>query len=196
MNKFKVGDKVVGNELANQYGITVEGWIGIVSTTDGDGMIWVKASDSTGTVYHVNANCFDLCPSVVNPNPVKVSKQELLDVLSAQNDCYYSLAQVVDMIKNLEDPKPTMTDKVSVLEEDFDDVLGEIYNAVEGDISDSSRSAYIDLDSAEFYLDGNRIILEDVDVESNTIAEMVREKVKEVLSKYVTVIEKSETLEA
>jgi len=162
--------------------------------------MWIRPfNGSDDDRYHVSMECFDLylrTKETITSEPVKISKEELLDVLSAQNDCYYSLAQVVDMIKNLEDPKPTMTDKVSVLEEDFDDVLGEIYNAVEGDISDSSRSAYIDLDSAEFYLDGNRIILEDVDVESNTIAEMVREKVKEVLSKYVTVIEKSETLEA
>ena len=196
MNKFKVGDKVVGNELANQYGITVEGWIGIVSTTDGDGMIWVKASDSTGTVYHVNANCFDLCPSVVNPNPVKISKQELLDVLSAQNDCYYSLAQVVDMINKIEDPKPVLSSKVQVTAEGYDSFLDSVRERFEANFGGHNGGRFIDLDTADFSLNGNRVELDSVDLDADEVVDTAVECLENVLIQYVEVLEKSDLLEA
>ena len=191
MNKFKVGDKVVGNKDANQYSITVEGWTGVViKLGEADrNSIYVRPLDNPDHEgFEVLESCFDL-------KPANLTKEETLDLLSTQHDCFYSLPQVVEMIKNIKDPEPIVTDKVSVLEEDFEDILDQVFDAVEGDISDSSRSAYIDLDSADFYLESNnRLILEDVDIDGDAIAEMVREKVEEVLSKYVTIIEKSETL--
>lgn len=192
MTKFKIGDVVIGNEKANQYSITTEGWIGVVTRLGEyhSNSISVKSLDGDNHEgFEVRSDCFDL-------KAPKLTKQATLDLLSTQHDCFYSLPQVVEMIKNIEDPKPVVADKVSVLEEDFDSILNQIFDAVEENINDSSRSAYVDLDSAEFYLDwnGNKIILEDVDIESSTIAEMVREKAQEVLSKYVTVVEKSEEL--
>ena len=187
MTKFKIGDVVIGNEKANQYTITTEGWIGVVTRLGehDSNNICVKPIDRDDHEgFEVRSDYFDL-------KATKLTKEATLDLLSTQHDCFYSLPQVVEMIKNIEDPKPVVADKVSVLEEDFEDILNQIFDAVDSDISDSSRSAYIDLDSAEFTIDGNRIYLEDVDVESDTIAEMVRDKVKDILKKYVIVVEKS-----
>lgn len=58
--KFKVGDKVIGNEKANDnYGITGKGWIGYVIEIFEDGQIRVseEATDKHG--YTVDPDCFD-----------------------------------------------------------------------------------------------------------------------------------------
>lgn len=35
MTKFKIGDQIIGNKLANSYGITREGWRGVVTEVGG-----------------------------------------------------------------------------------------------------------------------------------------------------------------
>lgn len=58
--KFKIGDYVVANEKANShYGITREGWRGVVTGLDLPKFIMVKALTKTGK-YTVLAECFDL----------------------------------------------------------------------------------------------------------------------------------------
>lgn len=66
MGKFKVGDRVVGNEKANRYGITVEGWEGTV-TRVGNGYISVNGPGSCGGVgFSVDPDCFDLLQPAPN----------------------------------------------------------------------------------------------------------------------------------
>lgn len=61
--KFKVGDKVVGNKLANiKYSITKEGWKGVVTKLDDDERyIWVTES-SGDDPFMVMSVCFDFFP--------------------------------------------------------------------------------------------------------------------------------------
>ena len=61
MTKFKVGDVVIGNKLANDYGITVEGWKGDVVDIDihSKNNIFVKDL-ATKDKYWVDSNCFDM----------------------------------------------------------------------------------------------------------------------------------------
>lgn len=66
--KFKVGDKVIGNEKADAtYAVTRKGWTGVVvnvfKTT-----IEVRGKGRTcdETTYVVDANCFDLCDNNVS----------------------------------------------------------------------------------------------------------------------------------
>jgi hypothetical protein len=61
MTKFKVGDVVIGNKLANDYGITVEGWKGEVVDTDPQSINNIFVKDlATKDKYWVDSNCFDL----------------------------------------------------------------------------------------------------------------------------------------
>ena len=61
MTKFKVGDVVIGNKLANDYGITVEGWKGEVVDTDPHSINNIFVKDlATKDKYWVDSNCFDL----------------------------------------------------------------------------------------------------------------------------------------
>ncbi|NCZ70894.1 MAG: hypothetical protein EBY80_12175 [Actinobacteria bacterium] len=61
MTKFKVGDVVIGNKLANDYGITVEGWKGEVVDTDPQSINNIFVKDlATKDKYWVDSNCFDM----------------------------------------------------------------------------------------------------------------------------------------
>lgn len=71
MAKFKIGDKVIGNEQASKhYPYTITGWIGEVTDVHGDGSIQVK--DATSSKMWVNADCFDL----YSPTPEKKKKTD------------------------------------------------------------------------------------------------------------------------
>lgn len=61
MAKFKVGDKVVGNEKANRYGITNQGWVGYVVSVGDDRIdVWEKLGEGIDGGYTVDPACFDL----------------------------------------------------------------------------------------------------------------------------------------
>ena len=193
MAKFKVGDVVIGNKLASKYGITDTGWCGVVTTVDeSDNKIWVKPYQGTdGDRYHVDVDCFDLYQTPVI-DPIKVSKQELLDILSAQNDCFYSLAQVVEMINKIEDPKPATSKNIVVSQEAFDSFVDEVVERFQEEVRRGQD--FVDLDSAEFSLRGNEIELDSVELHTDDLEEVIQACVSHTLNNYVT-IEKSEALE-
>lgn len=80
-NEFKVGDLVRANANANGYGITTEGWIGVVidrQTVTKE--IKVAGSNLTGSGSWVNPCAFD----VLNPETLKITEQgvpEIKDVI-------------------------------------------------------------------------------------------------------------------
>lgn len=196
---LKVNDVVVGNAMANKYAITCAGWVGVVTSIDeGDSnLIWVKPfNGSDDDRYNVSMECFDLCErtkETITPEPVKISKEELLDVLSAQNDCYYSLAQVVDMIKNLEDPKPEPLTPGNILLEEiyYDRFLDQVRERFEANFADpGSGSRFIDVDTAEFSLNGNRVELDSVDLNADEVVDTAMECLENVMCSWVVRIEK------
>lgn len=199
---LKVNDVVVGNAMANKYAITCAGWVGVVTSIDeGDSnLIWVKPFNGPGDDrYNVSMECFDLylrTKETITPEPVKISKEELLDVLSAQNDCYYSLAQVVEMIKKIEDPKPVLSSKVQVTAEGYDSFLDAVRERFEANFGGHNGGRFIDLDTADFSLNGNRVELDSVDLNADEVVDTAVECLENVLIQYVEVLEKSELLEA
>ena len=199
---LKVNDVVVGNAMANKYAITCAGWVGVVTSIDeGDSnLIWVKPFNGPGDDrYNVSMECFDLylrTKETITPEPVKISKEELLDVLSAQNDCYYSLAQVVEMIKKIEDPKPVLSSKVQVTADGYDSFLDAVRERFEANFGGHNGGRFIDLDTADFSLNGNRVELDSVDLNADEVVDTAVECLENVLIQYVEVLEKSELLEA
>ena len=195
MAKFKVGDVVIGNKLADKYGITDTGWCGVVTSIDEpNDMIWVKpyGNAEVGDRYHVEPECFDLYQTPVL-DPIEMTKQELLDILSAQNDCFYSLAQVVEMINKIEDPKPVTSKEIKITEQQFDNFVDEVVERFQEEVRRGTD--FVDLDSAEFSLNGNEIELDSVDLHTDDLYELVQSCVCHTLNNHVT-IEKSEALEA
>ena len=60
-NKFKVGDTVIGNDLANgRYNYTTKGWKGVVKKVYPDGYF------ESGN-YKLNPECFDLLEAEPEP---------------------------------------------------------------------------------------------------------------------------------
>ena len=199
MAKFKVGDVVIGNKLADKYGITEPGWIGVVTTVDEpNDMIWAKPYWGTdGDRYHVDTECFDLYKTRVQDS-TKVTKQALLEDLSNQNDCFYSLAQVINMINKIEDPKPEplTPGNIELSEEDYDSFLDKVRERLEANFAAYGGDKFIDLGTAEFSLSGNEIELVSVDLDSDEVVDTAMECLENVLNNYVVVLEKSEALEA
>ena len=199
---LKVNDVVVGNAMANKYFVTCAGWVGVVTAIDegNSNLMWVRPfNGSDDDRYHVSMECFDLylrTKETITPEPVKVSKQALLEDLSNQNDCYYSLAQVVDMIKNLEDPKPVLSSKVQVTAEGYDSFLDAVRERFEANFGGHNGGRFIDLDTADFSLNGNRVELDSVDLNADEVVDTAVECLENVLIQYVEVLEKSELLEA
>jgi hypothetical protein len=62
--KFKIGDMVIGNKKANTYGITCEGWKGVVKSVDNKGKTISARGRGFGgctfTFTDLDASCFDL----------------------------------------------------------------------------------------------------------------------------------------
>lgn len=56
--KFQIGDKVIGNQKANKYGITRKGWTGTVVKVVGE-IITVESADYACS-FVVDSDCFDL----------------------------------------------------------------------------------------------------------------------------------------
>lgn len=199
---LKVNDVVVGNAMANKYGLTCQGWEGVVISIDeGDSnRMWVRPFNGPDDDrYHVSMECFDLylrTKKPITPEPVKISKEELLDVLSNQKDCYYSLAQVVDMIKSIEDPKPVLYSKVQVTAEGYDSFLDCVRDRFEANFAGhGGTNRFIDLDTADFSLNGNRVELDSVELDADEVVDTAMECLENVLIQYVEVLEKSDALE-
>lgn len=198
---LKVNDVVVGNAMASKYQITCPGWVGVVTNIDegNPNYIWVRSFNGPDEdVHHVNMECFDLylrTKETITPEPVKISKEKLLKDLSNQNDCYYSLAQVVEMINKIEDPKPVLYSKVQVTAEGYDNFLDSVRERLEGNFCGSGDN-FIDTDTAEFSLNGNRVELDSVELDSDEVVDTAMECLENVLNQYVVVLEKSELLEA
>lgn len=68
MSKFKVGDKVIGNALANQYSKTREGTIwNVIRAYSYCGCNTIVVQDDEGSPkagFTVEAKCFDLLPVI------------------------------------------------------------------------------------------------------------------------------------
>lgn len=199
---LKVGDVVIGNAMASKYAITGPGWLGVVTDIDilNPNLVWLRPFNGPeGDRYHVYMEEFDLykrTKETITPNPVKISKEELLDVLSNQKDCYYSLAQVVDMIKSLEDPKPVLYSKVQVTAEGYDSFLDCVRDRFEANFAGhGGTNRFIDLDTADFSLNSNNTVeLDSVDLDADEVVDTAMECLENVLIQYVEVLEKSEPL--
>lgn len=79
--KFQIGDKVIGNQKANKYAITREGWTGTVVKVVGE-IITVESADDVGR-FVVDSDCFDLVSrKETEKTPKKTPKTPKKDPIS------------------------------------------------------------------------------------------------------------------
>ena len=76
--KFKVGDVIIGNEKANAYGHTVQGWIGVVTRVEGDHFHAKGRDDDSGggTGFELRYDRFDLLEDAETPRRIEISVKE------------------------------------------------------------------------------------------------------------------------
>jgi hypothetical protein len=74
--KFKVGDRVMGNEKANKYGITIKGWTGTVTQVYKSHFCAREDGDTTN--FPLDYDCFDL----VNTNQTITIYRKDRDVIA------------------------------------------------------------------------------------------------------------------
>ena len=120
MTKFKVGDIVIGNKLANDYGITVEGWKGLVievvrDPEEGEDDLWVK--DLTGIErYWVESCYFDL--SQEEPCDIEVGTLDGVDYpISMDRD--NSVNPFPSIMKDKEDSKDMVNVSVEFIKQAY-----------------------------------------------------------------------------
>jgi len=207
---FTAGDVVVGNAGANRYGKTVEGWYGIVTKVDysSEGREYITVTPAVcnsagewildpteGGEYRVLSSCFDAVTiAVQQPSP---SKEAIYDAISQINTfvkidgVHYSLSSLVGMIKCVEEPKAVEPGKIMLNENDYDSFLDSVRERFEANFSGYGGSKFIDTDSAEFSLSGNRIELDSVELDSDEVVDTAMECLENVVNNYVVVLEES-----
>lgn len=77
MSKFKIGDKVVGNDGADKYAITKKGWVGTVKRYYNDGCIAVESLDHKYT-YTAREDYFDKLDSTQQRKIVITEEGQLI----------------------------------------------------------------------------------------------------------------------
>lgn len=93
--KFKVGDKVIGNNKADKYSITKEGWIGTVTEVH-EYCIWVSGKGLIGKRgTEVDIRCFDLYKPAPNYKAVITSDGKITTARYYENEKKVSEAKSV-----------------------------------------------------------------------------------------------------
>lgn len=77
--KFEIGDKVIGNEKANKYGVTIKGWTGsVVKIDEPRERICVNENSRRKDGFWVEADCFDLVESKKKSPDIKDKADKII----------------------------------------------------------------------------------------------------------------------
>ena len=109
-----------------------------------------------------------------------MTKQQTLELLEKQMPSFYSLEQVVDIIKGIEDPAPT----VGLSKAQIAYLINLICDTVSNNAGNLSTRDVCDIDSAEFELYRNEISLTSVDVDADKIASTVVVGIDDVIETF------------
>ena len=110
-----------------------------------------------------------------------MNKQQTIELLKQQLPGFYSVEQVISIINDVD------TGSSGVSEEKLTEISESIYDIVEKKMRDVDASDVVDFNSAEFSIEyDNRLVLETIDISSDTIAEMVANDVKDYLKDFFT----------
>lgn len=159
MAKFKVGDKVVGNEKANRYGITDQGWVGyVVHVSDDDKIGVLEALNEDDSGFTVDPACFDLVKPA-NPEGIVIYRHghEVIAkntqtgktakaTCSPEDEFDFGIGAKLALDRLLEAEKPPkkyFNGKVVCVESGYDWwTVGKIYDVVDGIITADDGDRY------------------------------------------------------
>jgi hypothetical protein len=104
-----------------------------------------------------------------------MTKKQTLELLEKQMPSFYSLDQVIELIKGIE--------VGSVI--DVDGLYSEIKGLIKENIDEMDSEEAIDFSSAEFSLSYNEISLDDVDMDSNEVASRACYGLPDLIAGYI-----------
>ena len=122
-----------------------------------------------------------------------MNKQQTIELLQKQLPGFYSVEQVIKLINDIDvDETSQPSAPLSLTDEQLEDIKEQMYNAIDHCMGNMYSDDLVNVDSAEFSLNGNEIQLDSVDVNTDEITDNIHSVVLEVLDKVVTVIEEVE----
>jgi len=110
-----------------------------------------------------------------------MNKQQTIELLKQQLPGFYSVEQVINIINDVD------TGSSGLSEEKLTEISESIYDVVEKKMREVDASDVVDFSSAEFSIEyDNRVALDNIDISSDTIAEMVANDVRDYLKDFFT----------
>ena len=108
-----------------------------------------------------------------------MTKNQTIELLEKQLPSFYSLEQVINMIKGIEEETPTLN------EDKIGELLGEIETSIETAIRELNNGDIIDFDSVELTINYDRKIeIEDISINPDTIQEAVQDAVNKTICEF------------
>jgi hypothetical protein len=110
-----------------------------------------------------------------------MNKQQTIELLQKQLPGFYSVEQVISIINDID------ADNNGVSEEKLNEITDGVYDVVEKKMRNADTRDIVDYDSADFSIEyDNRLALENVDISSDTIAEIVANEISDYLKEFFT----------
>lgn len=119
-----------------------------------------------------------------------MTKQQTVELLQKQLPGFYSVEQVIELINGIDES--SSTGKPTLTEDQYDELLRKLGEAVEYKINRLNTDDLVDLGSAEFELQGNEIYLQDISANVDEIAEQAANGCDEVLTKFFIIVKDEE----
>jgi len=108
-----------------------------------------------------------------------MTKNQTIELLEKQLPSFYSLEQVINMIKAIEEETPTLN------EDKIGELLGEVEESIQTAIKELNNDEVVDFDSIELNLNyDNKIEIEDVSINSDVIQDAVQEAVNKTICEF------------
>jgi hypothetical protein len=108
-----------------------------------------------------------------------MTKNQTIELLEKQLPSFYSVEQVINIIKAIEEETPTLN------EDKIGELLGEIEESIQTAIRELNSGEVVDFDSVELSLNyDNKIEIEDVSINPDIIQDAVQEAVNKTICEF------------
>jgi transcription initiation factor IIE alpha subunit len=108
-----------------------------------------------------------------------MTKNQTIELLEKQLPSFYSLEQVISLIKGIEEETPSFN------EEKIGELLGEVETSIETAIRELDNGDIIDFDSVELTLNyDHKIEIEDISINPDVIQEAVQDAINKTICEF------------
>jgi len=118
-----------------------------------------------------------------------MNKQQTIELLKKQLPGFYSVEQVISIINDIDAGSSELS------EEKLTEIAEGVYDVVEKKMRNTDTRDIVDYDSAGFDISyNNQLELDNVEISSDTIAEMIANEISDYLKEYFTPNELAEAI--